>query len=138
MFLKKTKENKSEYKDPYSPTKYESRKVALEKKLSTYSKASILFNYLLEKINSFDVKKDTEIVVSFKELFKDAKTKKINGSVYADKRFPNYFLDLAELDKDFSYSNTIIRDTNKDGLNGGIVKDALLEFKLIYKVDKKK
>lgn len=127
--------NPNSYKDPYSPTVYESRKVALEKKLKTYSKASILFSFLLEKIKTLK-KTEKEILVVFKDLFKDAKTKKINGSVYADRRFPNYFLDLAELDKDFSYSNTVLKDVNKDGLNGGIVKDALLEFKLVRKEKK--
>ena len=132
MYKKVTKTNTQEYKDPYSPTVYPNRVKALQKKLATYSKASILFSYLLEKINNLK-KGESEIVVSAKELFKNAKTKKIHGSVYLDKRFPNYFLDIAELDKDFTYSNTKIQDVNKDGLNGGIVKDALLEFKLVLK-----
>ena len=133
-FKFRTKLNSNPYKNPYGNEVYENRILALLKKLATYSKASILFSFLISEIN---LGKD-EIIVVVKDLFKDAKTKKINGSIYLDRRFPNYFLDLTNLDKDFKVSDLEIKEVSKDGNSGGIVKEALLSFKFVRILEEEK
>ena len=121
------------FKDGYSTKVFNSTADALELKLKRITKASILLNYLVDKINS----NKKVIDVNFKELFKDAKSERIKGSIYGDKRFPAYALKLFNSEKKYFVRDKIIKEVSKDGNSGGVVPEALLSFKLILKDSKK-
>jgi len=116
-------------KDGYSPKEFSSVDEILQMKLKRETKASILLNFCLDKIN----KKQKEISVDFKSLFKDAKSERIKGSIYGDKRFPAYVLKLAKAEKDYFVRDKVIKEVSKDGNSGGVVPEALLGFKFILK-----
>jgi len=126
---RKTPTNKVEYKDPYaSGTYYANRLVALYKALEVKtSKKSILFSDLIARVN----RGEETIRIVFSDLFREAEKPSIKGSIYADDRFPEYFLDLAELYLDYKVESRINKSVIADRLGGGTIKDALVEFTLV-------
>ena len=119
----RTPRNLAEYKDPYaSGTYYANRLVGLYKALEVKtSKKSLLFTELIDRINRGEG--GIKVVL--------AETLKTKGSVYADNRFPEYFLDLAELKADYKVESRVNKSVSADRIGGGTIKDALIEFTLV-------
>lgn len=117
------------FKDGYSSKQFGNSKEALELKMKRETKASILLTFCLDRIN----KGQKEISVTCKDLFKEAKSERIKGSSYADKRFPSYILKLAGAESKYFVRDKIIKEVTKDGNSGGVVPEGLLGFKFIMK-----
>jgi len=126
---KKTPRNLAEYKDPFaSGTYYANRLVGLYKALEVKtSKKSILFTEVISRVN----RGEETIKVIASTLFENAEKPSIKGSIYLDDRFPEYFLDLAELYLDYKVESRVNKSVIADRIGGGTIKDALVEFTLV-------
>ena len=120
---------KEKFKDGFSGKEFDSPQDALNHKLARVSKASDLLKACVDRIN----KKQKLIHIICKTVFKKSKSKKIRKSIYGDKRFPAYILALTDSTQHYYVRDKVTRELTKDGNSGGVIPEALLEFKFIRK-----